>query len=197
MQFGSHGGRTPGWANYTEWTNAPDRVDAAVLRPGEDPMKDNALRIMLFIYCLSGSLVAVDVLIAGPLGIQIMTFDGEPAGPQIYAIAQRMAEHDMTGHLAEASGELDAGSQIDRATKSLELGMDMTVEMLKLLTGLYAFDVLTVFGIPYEITVIIIFVYAVLVCRAIIGYMPAIASGVHALVAAGRAVFGAIGSLRP
>ena len=160
-------------------------------------MKDNALRIMLFIYCLSGSLAAVDVLIAGPLGIQITTFDGEPAGPQIYAISQRMAEHDLAGRLAEASGQLDAGSQLDRAVRSLELGLDMMVEMLKLMSGLYAFEVLAIFGIPDEITAIIIFVYAVLVGRAIIGYMPAIASGVQALVSAGRAVFGAVGSLRP
>lgn len=160
-------------------------------------MKDNALRIILFVYILSGMLVVVDTQIAGPLGVELQTFDGQPAGPQIYAISQRMAEHDLAGRLAEASGELDAGSQLDRAVRSLELGMDMTVEMLKLMAGLYAFDVLTIFGVPSEVTAIIIFVYAVLVGRAIIGYMPAIAAGVQALVAVGRAVFGAVGYLRP
>lgn len=160
-------------------------------------MKDNALRIILFVYCVSGSLAAMDVLVAGPLGIQIMTPDGEPAGPQIHAISQRMAEHDLAGRLAEASAELDVGSHLDRAARSLELGIDMTVEVLKLMAGLYAFDVLTVFGVPPEITAIIIFVYVVLVGRAIIGYMPAIASGVQALAAAGRAVFGVVGSVRP
>ena len=155
-------------------------------------MLDNALRIILFLYIVSGCMAAGDVLIAAPMGIQLQTLTGEPAGPQLSHIMQRMEDNDMAARLAEAAGEVDVGTQMERAIVSIELGLDMAVEMFKMLAGLYAFDILTIFGVPHEITAIIVSVYVILVGRALLGYMPAISSGVRALTDAGRTVGSAI-----
>ena len=151
-------------------------------------MKDNALRIILFVYILSGTLAAMDSLIAAPLGIPFTDMHGNPAGPQISTVWAKMSAHDMEGRMLEAAGQMDAGTILERAAASLSLGVDMTVELFKLMAGLYAFDILTIFGVPHEITAIIVSAYVILVARALIGYMPAIAAAVQALVSVGRAV---------
>ncbi len=147
-------------------------------------MKDNAFRIFLFMYILSGSLAAVDILIVGPLGIEIMAPDGTPAGPQISAIWQDMQRHDITQHMIEL-GEIE-GNPVEMAIRSLELGLAMSVEMLKLASGTMAFEILTIFGVPWPITAIIQGVYAILLVRAMIGYMPAIVTALKLLVQTGR-----------
>ncbi len=160
-------------------------------------MKDNALRIILFMYILSGGLAATDVLIAAPLGIQLQTMNGEPAGPQISTVYARMAEHDTSMRMMEVSGQMGAGDVLANAVRSVELGLEMAVEMFKLMAGLYAFDILTVFGIPHEITAIIVSAYVVLVGRALIGYMPAVAAGIRAVSSVGHTVLSGIRTLRP
>ena len=151
-------------------------------------MKDNALRIFLFCYIVSACLAAGDVLIAGPLGVQMMAADGTPAGPQLSVITAKMAEHDLAGRLAGAEGGLSADEWWTRAVTAVELGVDMTVELFKLLMGLYIFDVLTIFGIPAEITSIIQTAYIILLARAIIGHLPAISQAVQAVGAVAHTV---------
>ena len=143
-------------------------------------MKDHALRIFLFCYIVSGCLAAGDVLVAGPLGVQIQTLDGQPAGPQLSVISARMAEHDLVGRLAEAQGGLSAAEWWIRAATAVELGTDMAVELFKMLMGLYVFDVLTIFGIPLEITTIIQTAYTILLARSMLGHLPAVTGAVTA-----------------
>ena len=155
-------------------------------------MQDNALRIMLFLYILSGTLAAVETTIAAPLGIELTDMNGNPVGPQISSVWERMSAHDMEGRMLQAAGEMDAGTHIERAVRMLELCVDMTVEMFKLLFGLYAFDILAVFGVPQEFTAIISGVYVILLAHMVMRYMPAIAAVVRALADVGRAVGGAV-----
>lgn len=151
-------------------------------------MKDNALSIMLFMYCVSGGLVIVDTLLAAPMGIDLADADGNPIGPQIRAIHERMHTHDMEYAMLEAAGAMDVGSHMERAVAGVELGVAMSVEMFKMLLGLYVFDILILLGIPREAVALITSVYVILLARALLGYMPAIAAAVQALVVAGRAV---------
>lgn len=156
---------------------------------GHHTMKDNALRIFLFCYIVSGCLAAGDVLVAGPLGVQLVAADGvTPAGPQISVIAAKMAEHDLAGKLAEAQAGLSAEEWWTRAVTAMELGVDMAAELFKLMAGLYVFEILTIFGIPAEITAIVQTVYAILLARAIIGYLPAISKAVQAAALSVRAL---------
>lgn len=150
-------------------------------------MKDNALRIMLFMYCVSSMLVVVDIYLAAPMGIEFRDPHGNPAGPQLRAIYEQMQVHDMEDRMMEASGMMDAGSYLERAVASMELGIDMAAQMFKMLMGLYVFDILTIFGIPPEVTALMTTVYVILLGRAMLGYMPAIAAAVQALVVVGRA----------
>ena len=83
-------------------------------------MKDAALRIYLFMWILSGMLAAVDILIAGPLGIELVGMDGEPAGPRISAIYNDMATHDLTMHLV-AIGEIE-GNPIELGIRVPRVG---------------------------------------------------------------------------
>ena len=151
-------------------------------------MKDHALRIMLFFYCISGGLVIVDTTLAAPMGIELADAHGNPIGPQIRSIYERMSAHDMEYMAAEAASTLDVGSHIERAVAGVELGVAVSVEMFKMLLGLYVFDILLLFGMPREAVALIASVYVILLARAMLGYMPAIAAAVRALADAGRAV---------
>lgn len=151
-------------------------------------MKDNALRIMLFLYCISGGLVIVDTLLAAPMGIELVDAHGNPIGPQIRDIYERMNAHEMHYLAMEAAGTLDTGSYIERGIASIELGVAMAVELFKMLLGLYAFNLLILLGIPQEAVALIMSVYVILLARALIGYMPTIAAAVRALTDVGRAV---------
>ena len=147
-------------------------------------MKDNWLRIFLFMYILSGSLAAVDIVIAGPLDIQITAMDGTPAGPQISTIWNDMQAHDIQQQLV-ALGEVE-GDSIQSTIQSLELWLAMSLEMLKLASGTMAFEILTVFGVPWQITAVIQGAYAILLIRGLIGYMPAISAVIRAIAHAGQ-----------
>lgn len=156
-------------------------------------MKDNWLRIFLFMYILSGSLAAVDMLIAGPLGFEITAMDGTPAGPQISAIWADMQDNTIQQQMI-ALGEIE-GDTIQLTIQSLELWLAMSVEMLKLASGTMAFEILTVFGVPWPITTIIQSAYAILLVRGLIGYMPAIAAAIRAVIHAGSDVVRVVGGL--
>ena len=91
-----------------------------------------------------------------------------------------MAEHDLAGRLAGAQGGLSADGWWIRAATTMELGTDMAVELFKMLAGLYVFDVLTIFGIPGEITAIIQTTYTILLARSMLGYLPAVTGAVTA-----------------
>lgn len=166
-------------------------------------MKDNALRIMLFLYILSGCLVVVESTIAAPAGIQLVDVNGQPVGPQLGHIWGQMQEHELAMQAAALANSTSI-DPIQDAARSLELGLAMTVGLLKLLGGVYAFEVLGIFGVPWELTAVIQGAYVILLARALIGYMPAIAAAIRALVSLGRgagsaasAVTGAVGGLRP
>ena len=153
-------------------------------------MKDHALRIFLFCYIVSGCLAAGDVLVAGPLGIQLQTLEGEPAGPQLSTISARVAEHDLAGRLLEAEGALTAGEWWERAWASAELATDMSVELFKMLAGLYVFDVLTIFGMPSEITAVVTTTYTILLARSLLGHLPAVTGAATAAASMVRPTVG-------
>ena len=155
-------------------------------------MKDNALRVILFIYILSGCLVAIDLTINQQFGLQWTTPTGEPAGPLIRDISERMANHDQIIQQLEAAGQMDFGNAIDAGIKSLELGLAMSGEMLKLMAGIYAFDILTIFGVPWEFTAVIQGAYVILLAHSVISYLPHIASAVQALASTARMCTGAV-----
>lgn len=135
-------------------------------------------------YLLSGSLAAVDILIAAPLGFEIVAMDSTPAGPQISAIWQDMQNHDIASQMTELN-QIE-GNDMQLAIQSLELWLAMSIEMLKLASGTMAFEILTIFGVPWQITVIIQSAYAILLIRGMIGYMPAISNAIRALIHAGH-----------
>ena len=157
-------------------------------------MKDNALRIILFMYLVSGCLVVGDTLMLAPMGMSYVDMNGNPAGPQISVIWDMMQQHDQAMMLEELH-QLD-GDIIQNAIRSIELGLQMTVEMLKLMTGTYAFDILTIFGIPWQVTAIVQGAYTILLARAILGYLPAISGAIRALTGLGRAGVGVVDAAR-
>ena len=55
-------------------------------------------------------------------------------------------------------------------------------------------ELLSLFGVPNEITWVIQGAYSILLARAIIGYLPAISGTIHALTSLGRAGAGVAGA---
>lgn len=150
-------------------------------------MRDNALRIMLFFYLVSGCMAAVEITIAAPLGFQIVGLNGEPAGPQIGHIWSQMQQHELATKAAALSNST-ATDPIQDGIRSLELGLAMSVEFLKLLAGVYAFEILLIFGLDWPWVAVLQGGYTVLLARAVIGHLPAISGAIRALTGLGRGV---------
>lgn len=144
-------------------------------------MKDNALVLVLFVYCVSGGITIVDTLLAAPMGIDLVNADGELIGPQIRHIHERMTNHELQGEMLIAAGDMDAGTLVERGVKSVELGLHMMVELVRLMLGLYMFDLLLLLGVPSIAVHVIAGAYVLLLARFLLGHMPAITAALQSL----------------
>ena len=152
-------------------------------------MKDHALRIILFMYILSGSLAAMEITVAQPLGMSI-EWNGQPIGPRADDIIEAYDLAETVRVMREEAGAAPPEHPLAAAYRQLEVGIALAGDLFRMIMGLYAFDILLMFGLDQAWVDLIVSVYVILVARAALGYMPAIAAAVGALAQTAKAVRG-------
>ena len=127
-------------------------------------MRDNALVIIIAFYCVSGTLLAVQLVLADALGIIMTTPSGEPMKPHLLTfIDQELVNRATTNIINGTDGTFD------RVESGPTSGWFVAWEIIQLMTGLYAFNLLILFGIPFEIVVVFAAGYLFVFARGIIG----------------------------
>lgn len=127
-------------------------------------MIDIPIRIMLFLWIISGCLLAGQYVVADEIGITLRAADGTELKSHLLEIIDE-------DRINEASAAITAGSngtwnRVDDIDLS---GAYIVWELINLISGAYAFNLLLLFGIPIQIVVTIVIGYNVLLARTIIG----------------------------
>ena len=129
-------------------------------------MLDNPLRIMTFMWLASGFLLAGQALITGPIGIDMVTPDGESMKPYLLSVIDDDLFNTATDNIIMGTnGTWDRVDDLDTS------GAFIVWELVQLMSGIYIFNVLRLFGIPVEIVIVIAMGYGALLARSIVGYV--------------------------
>lgn len=129
-------------------------------------MLDNPLRIMAFMWLVTGCLLTGEALILAPMGYQMETVEGNPFKSRLLTAIDQDRINEATAHIiAGSNGTINRVDDLDLS------GAFMVWELGKLLAGMEIFGIMLLFGIPFEIVMIIIIVYGALMARSIVGYV--------------------------
>ena len=137
-------------------------------------MRDNALRIFLFMYCVSWSIVGVDVTIAEPLGID-MTINGNDIGLETNKLLAQVNTIQAVDEMLEAQNVLTAERSLESAVRMLELYVYMVFDFLAVLFGLELFNLMLLIGIDKIWVDLIQSVYVILLAYSLLNYLPKVA----------------------
>lgn len=134
-------------------------------------MIEKALMIMIFMYCVSFSLLAGQYFVGDVLGITLTSWDGTPIKSAILDYINQDQLNEVTQAIAQVNNTRN--STLDAVTESFELGLTIGFEILTLLTGTYIFNLLYLMIGPDSGIFIagLVAVYAILLGRAIIAYL--------------------------
>lgn len=134
-------------------------------------MIEKALMIMIFMYCVSFSLLAGQYFIGDVLGITLTSWSGTPIKSAVLDYINQDQLNEVTQAIAQVNNTRN--STLDAVTESFELGLTIGFELLTLLTGTYIFNLLYLMIGPDSLIFIagLVAVYAILLGRAIIAYL--------------------------
>ena len=134
-------------------------------------MIEKALMILIFMYCVSFSLLAGQYYIADVLGLTLTSWQGTPIRSAILTYLHQDTLNTVTTNIANVN--TTRNSTLDAVTQSFELGLNIGFELLTLLTGTYMFNLLYLLLGTDSILFIagLIAVYVILLGRAIIAYL--------------------------
>ena len=127
--------------------------------------------ILIFMYCVSFSLLAGQYFLGDVLGITLTAWDGTEIKSGILDFLDQDALNEVTESIAQVN--TTRNNTLDAVTQSFELGLTIGFELLTLLTGTYMFNLLYLLIGPDSGIFIagLIAVYAILLGRAIIAYL--------------------------
>ena len=133
-------------------------------------MLENALTIMVFMWCISFSLLGVQYVLADVVGTEIKSFRGEPIKSHIVSLIN---EEEINERMEDiVTGNFTANTtRYDRVETYGVAAAFVGWELVLLLTGTYIFSVLVLLGVPIIFVTAIGMVYFLLLARAIVGYI--------------------------
>lgn len=131
-------------------------------------MIDTSLKIMTFMWCVSFSLIGVQLVIADEYGIVMKSADGTPMLPELLKLTNQELYNDTLESLADEESNPDLLERITDSTTSAAL---VAWELVQLLSGTYIFNLLAVFGIPVPFIAIVAILYMAFLARTVIGYV--------------------------
>lgn len=127
--------------------------------------------ILIFMYCVSFSLLGGQYFIGDVLGITIKNWQGTEIRSAVLDFIKQQKINQVTKAIADVNNTRN--TTLDAVTQSFELGLTIGFEILTLLTGTYIFNLLyLMIGTGSEIFIAgLVAVYAILLGRAIIAYL--------------------------
>ena len=136
-------------------------------------MLESALKIMMFMWAVSFSVLGGQYIIGDAFGIELVNFNGEPIKSHIVALINEDEFNERSSNIA--TGNFQANTTTYDRVETFTTGAAFVAwELITLLSGTYIFNFLFILGIPPYFVSIFVILYILLLGRAIIGYIRGI-----------------------
>lgn len=132
-------------------------------------MIEKSLMVILFMYCVSFSLLAGQFVLGDVYNITLRAPNGNAIKSGILEFQNMDTINEVT--LAIANVNATRNSTLDAVTQAFELGLTIGFDLFLLMTGTYIFNFLYLMGVPAIMIIPIVVIYAILLGRAIIAYL--------------------------
>ena len=148
-------------------------------------MIEAALKIMLFMWCTSFSILGGQYVVGDVIGIELKNtwtdFSDPPDGipdetslkPHLLSIIDEDTINETTENIVTANFT-DNSTYYDQVETFTTSAAFVAWELVTLLSGTYIFNFLYLMGIPIYFVTILVIVYLAILARAIIGYVRGI-----------------------
>ena len=136
-------------------------------------MIDKAMIVIIFMYAISGSLLAAQLVLADEFGITMKNFEGEAIESHlvIFLNESELNTRAESSINANFTGNTTYYDQVETFTTAAAF---VAWELVTLLSGTYVFNIMVLMGVPFEFVVIFVVGYLFLLIRAIVGYIRGI-----------------------
>jgi len=136
-------------------------------------MMEAALKIMLFMWSVSFSVLGGQFVVGDVIGIELTNFDGVPIKSHILTIIDEDTINITTENIVTAN--FTTNSTFYDKVETFTTGAAFVAwELVTLLSGTYIFNFLFLMGIPLIFVTFLVILYLALLARAIIGYVRGI-----------------------
>jgi hypothetical protein len=136
-------------------------------------MIDNALKIIIFMYAAGFSLLGVQYTMADTIGLEMTNMDGVPIKSALHGFIKDDNINARTANIVSA--DFQGNSTYYDKVETFTTGAAFVAwELVSLMTGTYIFYIMYLFGVPSMFVLVFITLYALLLARAILGYVRGI-----------------------
>ena len=133
-------------------------------------MIENALNIMLFMWCVSFSVFGIQFVVGDVLDVDITNYRGEPVRSHLAAMINTDQINQVTVDIIEGDYQ-DNSTEYDKVEDYGIAAAFVAWELILLLSGTYIFSFLHLMGVPLIFVSVLVILYLMLLARAIVGYI--------------------------
>ena len=133
-------------------------------------MIENALNIMLFMWCVSFSVFGIQFVVGDVLDVDITNYRGEPVRSHLAAMINTDQINQVTLDIVEGDYK-DNSTEYDKVEDYGVAAAFVAWELILLLSGTYIFSFLHLMGVPLIFVSVLVILYLMLLARAIVGYI--------------------------
>ena len=136
-------------------------------------MMEKPLHVMLFLWCISFSLLGAQYVIGDVFGITLTNSSGVPIKAHILTLIDEDTLNETTENIVNANFTTNS-TYYDRVETFTTAAAFVAWELVLLLSGTYIFNLLFLLEVPLIFTAFFVILYLALLARAIIGYVRGI-----------------------
>lgn len=133
-------------------------------------MKDKALMIVIFMYAAGFVFLGVQFTFADVFYITMTNFEGVPIKSALHGFINDENINERTSNIISADYNTNS-TYYDRIETFTTGGAFVVWELITLMTGTHIFYIMLLFGVPEIFILVFVTIYALLLARAIIGYL--------------------------
>ena len=134
---------------------------------------EKALHVMLFMWCISFSVLGGQYVIGDVFGVTITNLDGVPVKAHILTLVDEDVINTTTENIVTANFTTNS-TYYDQVETFTTAAAFVAWELVLLLSGTYIFNFLFLMGVPLIFVSFFVILYLALLARAIIGYVRGI-----------------------
>lgn len=136
-------------------------------------MIDKSVMVVMFMYAVSGSILAGQIVLADAFEITLTSFEGEPIESHLAGFINESELNERAENSINANFTANS-TYYDKTETFTTAAAYVAWELITLLSGTYIFNVMYLMGIPIPFVIIFVTGYLFLLLRTIIGVVRGI-----------------------